>query len=226
MRLTAGKLRLAGWLIIADIVAFVLFIVVGIFMAISAIKSGNGTNSSILSDPSSAPMILWTALMLLTVVYILLVFRELLSGWFNYDKANTLIDLMIGLTFITAPIAFLFMGLGKEISGWYTLPVNVIYTLLDLWLAVLVLKMPGDLFGYRKKIGVSGILLMLVGAVMAVALYMLQANNMQGAFLKVIAGITMLAGLVLTIYFVVILIRMFFKAARAVKQGQQAPTAV
>ena len=225
MKLTAGKLRLAGWLIIADIVMFVLVIAIGVSIAVSEMEKGDGPGPNIFADPTSLPIILVSALVLFTVIYILFIFKEILAGWFNYDKANTVIYITIGLTFITAPIAFISTGTGKETSGWYTIIVNIIFTLVNLWLAVLVLKMPGDLFGYRKKIGVTGIILTLAGTVMSVTTFGLQANNMQGASLKLIDGITMLVGLVFGIYFVVILIRMFFKAARAVEQGKQAQQA-
>lgn len=222
MKLTAGKLRLAGWLIIADIVAYVLVIVVGGIIEISAMKHGSTAGANMFTDLASVSMIFGTAFYWFTLIYGLLVFKELLSGWFKYGKANNLIYTIIAIGIITALASMVNARLGVAPSSWYENIFWVIYSLLFMMLYVLVLKMPGDLFGYRKKIGISGFVFTLSGAIFALTIYLRSTYAMQGFVLNIVLGISLVVSFGFTIYYIAVLIKMLFTAARAVEQGREA----
>jgi hypothetical protein len=219
MRLTAGKLRLAGWLIILSIVGLVAFIVVAVSQGINTTMDGTHPDSSFMVKEFPFLLVFAWIFFFVVMAYVLLVFKALLINWFKYTKATTWIHLIIGFGVVSLLTNLIKLSWGATIGAtpetWYQTLLWIISYLAYAVLAVLVLKMPGDLFGYRKKIGITGIVAALLGAVGWLAGPTPNAGMASNMLFLISSLIT--SGF--SIYLVVVSIRMFFKAARAVEQA-------
>ena len=219
MELTAGKLRAAGWLII--LVAA---------MAIATIVLVTLTKSGPTGAALTSPLDLWIKAYLLgsaaSVVYLLLVFRLLLNQQFSFARLDTTISSLVILYILyTALKVFLPPSITALWPKYAQLILGLAMMVMALDMSIALLRGPADLFGYRKKLAVSSlisfacysVIIVTAAVVLLLNLFSLPGPEVLLGSLYILTLLGMIGGFGASIFFAVVLIRMFFAAARAME---------
>ncbi|MCB2227492.1 MAG: hypothetical protein KQH53_12505 [Desulfarculaceae bacterium] len=223
MRLTAGKLRAAGWLV----VLLGVMALASVLFATLLKPGGLGPAARAADAPwFKAYLVASTAI----AVYLLVVFRMLLNEWFGCAKLDKGISLLIVCYIVYAAMKLVLnpahlvlwpqlvqlgLGLGMMILAYY--------------LGFAVLKGPAELFGYQRKLALGSLtastsfsIMVLVSiAIMVIGLFTRSSPGMWAGVIYVLLAACMIVGLLAAIFSGVVMVRMFFAAARAVEAGHE-----
>ncbi|MBU2467781.1 MAG: hypothetical protein KKC78_04000 [Proteobacteria bacterium] len=162
-------------------------------------------------------------------VYILLVFRLLLNHWFAFGKLDSAINLLIIATIAQSALT---LGLAAfhltVLLEWVQWIIMIFMTIVDVYISFVVLKGPVNLFGDSKKLAVSSLAsfggILVMAATMGVAYLMTSFDEASLDKLPPLFFIPMflagIAAFVAAVYFVVVLVRMFFAAARTMDRAR------
>lgn len=223
MELTAGKLRACGWLIILVGATAIALVLIALLFKPGRIDPTQQFFNLIFYK---GYLLISTALM----VYMLLVFRLLLNEWFSYAKLDKAIKSLIVLyIFYTAFKLVLSPSQAQLWPKYVQLVFALILMAITLYMSIAILKGPADLFGYRKKLAVSSLISFACFSVLIVTAAVGLFINVFGLYgfrellwaLYALTLLCMIIGLVVSIFFAVVLARMFFAAARAVEAARR-----
>ncbi len=223
MKLTAGKLRLAGWLIIAQVVVFCTTMT--LFFSLGLGDDLPTGKTAFLSKPAK-PIMAWILglLFLAAQVYVLLAFKALLEQSLNYLRANKLIVLIVIFTIVINVCENLMLLFTTNLPlRMVQLAFTISSLIIFMWLWIRIMDMPNDLFGYKTHVGKSGFLLSVIGIAFSLLLPVTIFVENLAMPILILHLVMVSALLVLGFYFICVFVQMFFKAARAVEQAQQAP---
>ncbi|MBU1277167.1 MAG: hypothetical protein KJ720_17465 [Proteobacteria bacterium] len=218
MELTAGKLRAAGWMVI-------LAAVLGISGPALKYRVTGALRDIFVDKWYDVYLLILSALF----ICVLLIFRLLLNEFFAFKKLDLTINLLL-VAFLLEPL----IAIGLSIIKVAYLPIyfgwllDFIRSVLYLYAIWILLKKPVDIFGYSRKLSISlFVTLACTGVVVVPDIFMwvlfVADKASLGDYLapRVIPTQPFeITGIVIGIYFIVIAVRMFFTAARAVEAAR------
>lgn len=221
MELTAGKLRACGWLIVLVGATAIALILIALLFKPGRIDPMQQFFNMIFYK---GYLLISTALM----VYMLLVLRLLLNEWFSYAKLDKAINSLIVFYIVYTALKLVVSPTNAVLWPRYVqLAFALVLMAITLYMSIGILKGPVDLFGYRKKLAVSSLISFACFSVLIVTAAAGLFINVSGLYgfrellwaLYILSLLCMVIGLVVSIFFAVVLARMFFVAARVVEGG-------